>query len=101
MAFSYEIKPEGEVKQRFDSSATTNIVLNGRDLTNKVAIVTGASSGIGLEITRSLAFHGASVVMACRDLAKTAKAVNELQALRVIKYSHILVRGTISLLLIL
>ncbi|MGI9597643.1 MAG: SDR family NAD(P)-dependent oxidoreductase, partial [Acidimicrobiales bacterium] len=37
------------------------------DLAGRVAIVTGANSGIGLETTRELAAAGASVIMACRD----------------------------------
>lgn len=37
------------------------------DLTGKVAIVTGANSGLGFESTRALAQAGATVVMACRS----------------------------------
>jgi NAD(P)-dependent dehydrogenase (short-subunit alcohol dehydrogenase family) len=40
------------------------------DLTGKTAVVTGATSGIGLEIARGLAGLGARVVLACRDTAK-------------------------------
>jgi protochlorophyllide reductase len=36
-------------------------------------IVTGASSGVGLYAAKALADRGWHVVMACRDLAKTAK----------------------------
>ncbi len=39
---------------------------------DKVAIVTGATSGIGLETARSLAQEGYTVVMACRDKEKGA-----------------------------
>ena len=38
------------------------------DLSNKVAIVTGASRGIGESIARGLASHGAKVVIAARKL---------------------------------
>lgn len=38
------------------------------DLTGRTAIVTGANSGIGLQTTKQLAAHGASVVMACRNV---------------------------------
>ena len=37
---------------------------------NKVAIVTGGGSGIGLEVARQLVAHGAAVVINGRDAAK-------------------------------
>jgi protochlorophyllide reductase len=37
------------------------------DLSGRLALVTGASSGLGLETCRALAAHGATVVMACRS----------------------------------
>ncbi|NUS72939.1 MAG: SDR family oxidoreductase [Corynebacteriales bacterium] len=47
-------------------------------LENRVAIVTGGSSGIGRAIARSLALAGARVVIVARDKAKLAKTVHEL-----------------------
>lgn len=44
------------------------------DLTGKVAIVTGANSGLGLESTRALGRNGATVIMACRSMRKAAEA---------------------------
>ncbi len=43
-----------------------------------IAIVTGASSGVGLYATLALVARGWHVVMACRDLAKAHKAAAEL-----------------------
>jgi len=40
------------------------------DLTGKTAIVTGASSGIGLATAKALVAHGARVILAVRDEAK-------------------------------
>jgi len=39
----------------------TDEVLDGVDLTAMTALVTGASSGLGVEIARALAAHGAPV----------------------------------------
>ncbi len=41
-------------------------------------IVTGASSGVGLHATKALVDRGWHVVMACRDLAKAARAAADL-----------------------
>ena len=54
----------------FDSKTTADQVLEGIDLSGKLALVTGASSGLGVETARALAARGARVVMAARDVAK-------------------------------
>lgn len=50
----------------------------------KVAVITGASSGIGLATAREFASRGASVVLAARNTAKLQSIVNELGS----KYGH-------------
>ena len=42
------------------------------DLTGRTAVVTGASSGLGLVTARELAAHGADVIMAVRNVPKAA-----------------------------
>ncbi len=44
------------------------------DLTGQAAVVTGASTGIGLATARALAAHGARVVLACRDVDRGRRA---------------------------
>lgn len=48
------------------------------DLTGKIAIVTGASSGIGMEVAKELAAHSATVIFACRNEDKTRAAINRI-----------------------
>jgi NAD(P)-dependent dehydrogenase (short-subunit alcohol dehydrogenase family) len=49
--------------------------LGGRDLTGKVAIVTGGYSGLGLETTKALAAAGAIVIVPARTPDKAQKAL--------------------------
>ena len=46
---------------------------------DKIVLITGGSSGIGKETTRALAHKGATIVMACRDIAKAGKASDEIK----------------------
>jgi NAD(P)-dependent dehydrogenase (short-subunit alcohol dehydrogenase family) len=48
---------------------TSTDVLAGVDLSGRRALVTGASSGLGVEITRALTAAGAAVTLAVRDVA--------------------------------
>ncbi len=64
----------------FGFHATTDDVLAGLDLTGQRILVTGASTGLGLETTRALAAAGASVIMAVRDLTKGGAAAEEVRA---------------------
>ncbi|MGI6330477.1 MAG: SDR family NAD(P)-dependent oxidoreductase [Zhaonellaceae bacterium] len=50
------------------------------DFTNKVAIVTGASQGLGVEIARQFAKNGASVVLVARTYSKIKKLADEIVA---------------------
>lgn len=52
----------------FHSKSTASEVVSGVNLTGRRAVVTGATSGIGLETARALAEAGAEVTLAVRDL---------------------------------
>lgn len=51
----------------FNHESTTQEVIEGISLTGKFAVVTGASSGLGVETVRTLAGAGARVLMLARD----------------------------------
>lgn len=49
------------------------------DQSGRTALVTGANSGLGLQTATALAGAGASVLMACRNLEKAARAEAEIK----------------------
>src|SRR3989338_1019580 len=51
-----------------------------RSLAGKVAIVTGASQGLGLEISRKYIAAGASLMICARDKSMVEEARRELEA---------------------
>ena len=61
--------------ERFGAKSTADEVLSGVDLKGRRFLVTGASSGIGLETARALASRGAGVLGAVRDPAKAGPSV--------------------------
>ena len=50
------------------------------DQTGRVALVTGANSGIGFATARALAEKGAHVVLACRNPERARRAADELES---------------------
>ena len=50
------------------------------DQQNRVALVTGANSGIGYEIALALARKGARVILACRNMDKGQAALERIAA---------------------
>lgn len=59
---------------QFDVSTTTDDVLAGLTLSGKRILITGTSSGLGLETARALVAHGADVLGAVRDLGRAEQA---------------------------
>lgn len=61
----------------FGAASTTDEVLRDVDLNGRRILVTGVSAGIGVEIARSLAAHGAQVVGAARNPFKARAATEQ------------------------
>ncbi|UZF95484.1 SDR family NAD(P)-dependent oxidoreductase [Bosea sp. NBC_00550] len=64
----------------FGFSTTAEQVLSGIDLRGKRALVTGASSGIGVETARTLAAAGAEVTLAVRRIDAAEATATEIRA---------------------
>src|SRR6266481_3780055 len=67
----------------FGASTTASEVIRGRDLSGKIAIVTGGYSGIGLETTRVLRSAGARVIVPARDHDKAATALEGMDGVEI------------------
>jgi NAD(P)-dependent dehydrogenase (short-subunit alcohol dehydrogenase family) len=61
--------PQHQIGSGFGARSTAREVLEGLDLTGKLAIVTGGYSGLGTETTKALAGAGAHVVVPARRRA--------------------------------
>ncbi|PQA56840.1 SDR family NAD(P)-dependent oxidoreductase [Siphonobacter curvatus] len=86
---NYEGQCQKPLGSGFNSQSTASEVMQGIDLTGKIAIVTGGNTGIGLETTRVLAAAGAKVIVGARDIDKAKKNLQgmpnvELEALDLI-----------------
>uniref|UniRef100_A0A915DM52 Uncharacterized protein n=1 Tax=Ditylenchus dipsaci TaxID=166011 RepID=A0A915DM52_9BILA len=57
--------------RKYGSRTSALEVLKDIDLTGKTILITGTTSGIGIETARSLALHGAHVVMANRNIVQS------------------------------
>ncbi|WCH97338.1 SDR family NAD(P)-dependent oxidoreductase [Streptomyces moderatus] len=72
-----------KIDSGFGANSTADEVLQGIDLTGKLAVVTGGYSGLGLETTRSLTKAGARVVVPARRRAAAEEALAGLQGVEV------------------
>ncbi|MDR6111346.1 NAD(P)-dependent dehydrogenase (short-subunit alcohol dehydrogenase family) [Paenibacillus sp. SORGH_AS338] len=74
MEHAYTQTPQHNINSGFGHDSTASEVLQGIDLTGKLALVTGGYSGLGLETTRALVQAGAHVIVPARrpDVAREA-----------------------------
>lgn len=68
-----------EYPNGYNFHTTAEEVSEGVDLTGKVALVTGANSGLGFETARVFALRGAHVIAVARTVAKAEKAIAQLR----------------------
>jgi NAD(P)-dependent dehydrogenase (short-subunit alcohol dehydrogenase family) len=71
--------PHEPITTPFTSSSTADDVLSDLDLDGVRAIVTGASSGIGIETARALAAAGADVTLAVRNTEAGQAVADEIE----------------------
>ncbi|KAI1697428.1 short chain dehydrogenase domain-containing protein [Ditylenchus destructor] len=64
--------------RRHGSRMTASEVLEGIDLSGKTVLITGTTSGIGMETARVLALTGAHIVMANRNIPASEKLKQEI-----------------------
>ncbi|MBC7646350.1 MAG: SDR family NAD(P)-dependent oxidoreductase [Pseudopedobacter sp.] len=67
------------ITSAFNARSTALEVVAGHDLSQRVALVTGGSSGIGVETAKALLSAGSEVILAVRDLEKGEKVAQELR----------------------
>jgi len=72
--------PQRPIASPFGAKTQAGEVVEGVNLKGKTAIVTGASSGIGVETARALAGAGAHVVMPVRSRGKAEEVAAALRA---------------------
>lgn len=73
-----KIPAVGVPRSDFDEDSTAEDVTAGMDLSGKLAVVTGCTSGIGFETMRVLAKRGAYVVGTSRSLERAREACNRI-----------------------
>ncbi len=81
----------------FHAQSTAAEVIAGHDLSGKIALVTGASSGLGTETAHALLSAHAEVILAVRDTAKGERIAQELRAATKNERAHVLALDLASL----
>jgi WW domain-containing oxidoreductase len=74
------MRSPGATSAPLNGRSTADDVVAGVDLHGRRIVVTGANTGIGFETARALAAAGATVILACRDVARASAAVERIRA---------------------
>lgn len=72
------MSPEALITTRFTAASTALEVVEGVRLDDVRALVTGASSGLGVETSRALVAAGAQVTLAVRDVVKGQQVADQI-----------------------
>ncbi len=67
-------------RSNFGAETTTDEVLEGISLSDKLVVITGGASGLGAETARAMAAKGAQIVIPVRDLSKGEAAAQEIRS---------------------
>jgi len=82
--YKFMVTLQQPIHSGFGAASTAAQVIEGINLSGKVAMVTGGYAGIGLETTRALHSAGATVVVPARDMQKAAAALNGLERVEIV-----------------
>lgn len=74
-----KVPAAGVPRSAFDEDSTAEEVTDGIDLSGKIAVVTGCTSGIGFETMRVLALRGAWVIGTSRSLQRADEACRQVR----------------------
>jgi len=75
--------PQQPIGSGFTAASTAADVIDGIDLTGKIAIVTGGYSGLGKETARALRAAGAEVIVPARDVQRATAELADLDGVTV------------------
>jgi NAD(P)-dependent dehydrogenase (short-subunit alcohol dehydrogenase family) len=77
--------PQHPINSGFGARSTAAEVLEGIDLSGRLAIVTGGYSGLGLETVRALSGAGAEVIVPARRPQHAAEVLSEIERAKVLE----------------